>query len=168
MLIHGAVGMFPVPHHAQTLKAAHLLLNKVLSKLGTGLPELGHGHILVQLLLGSLDGPLNGQTVVVPAGDIGGVVTHHGMAADDEIFQRLIQRMAHVDIAIGEGRAVMQNKAGKIFVLLQHFVVQVQVLPVLQHSRLPCRQTGLHREVGLRGDDRIFVVHWNNLRRLFY
>ena len=89
------------------------------------------------------------------------------MAADDEVLQRLIQGVAHVDIAVGEGRAVVQDEAGKVLIFLQHFVVQVQVLPVLQHSRLPCRQTGLHGEVGLRGDDRIFVVHWNNLRLMF-
>jgi len=168
MLVHGAVGMLPVPHNAQALEAAHLLLDEILCKVCTGLPELGHGHILIELLLGGLDGPLDGQTVVVPAGDIGGVVAHHGMAADDEVLQRLIQGVAHVDIAVGEGRAVVQDEAGKVLIFLQHFVVQVQVLPVLQHSRLPCRQTGLHGEVGLRGDDRIFVVHWNNLRRLFY
>ena len=160
MLVHGAVGMLPVAHHAQTLKAGHLLLDEVLGKFGTGLPEFGHGHILVELLLGSLDGPLNGQTVVVPAGNVGGEIAHHGVAADDEVLQGFVQSVAHVDVAIGEGRAVVQHKPGQVLVLLQHGVVQVQLLPAFQHAGLPGGKARFHGKVSLRGDDGIFVVHW--------
>ena len=90
VLVHGAVGVLPVAHNAQTLETRHLLLDEVLGEVLTGLPELGHGQILVQLLLGCLDGTLDGQAVVVPAGDVGGVVAHHGVAADDEVLQGLV------------------------------------------------------------------------------
>ena len=152
--------MLPVAHDTKTLEAAHLLLDEVLSELLAGLPELRHGQILVQLLLGGLDGTLNGQTVVVPAGDVGGVVAHHGVGADDEVLQGLIQGVTHVDIAVGEGRAVVKHEPGQILVLFQHGIVEILLLPTLQHSGLSVGKTGLHGEVRLRGDDGVFVFHW--------
>ena len=38
--------------------------------------------------------------MVVPAGDVGGVIAHHGMTADDEVLEGLIQGVTHVDIAV--------------------------------------------------------------------
>ena len=160
VLVHGAVGMLPVANHAQTLKAAHLLLDEVLGEGLTGFPELGDGQVLVELLLGGLDGPLNGQAVVVPAGDVGGIVAHHGVGTDDEVLQGLIQGVAHVDIAVGEGRAVVKHKPGQILVLLQHGLVQVHFFPAFQHARLPGGEAGLHGEVGFWGDDGVFIIHW--------
>ena len=75
VLVHGAVGMLPVTHHAQALEAGHLALNIGLGELLAGGTELGDRHGLVIELALLDDGGLDGQTMVVPAGDIGGVVT---------------------------------------------------------------------------------------------
>ncbi len=53
----------------------------------------------------------------------------------------------------------MKHEPGKVFVLLQHGVVQILLLPSLQHTRLPGGKTGLHGEGRLRGDDGIFIIH---------
>ena len=107
------------------------------------------------------DGALDGQTVVIPAGNVGGVVAGHGLGTDDEILQGLVQCVAHVDIAVGEGRAIVQNEGGQILILLQQCVVQILLFPALQHAGLTGRQAGLHGEAGLGGDDCVLVFHWN-------
>jgi len=99
--------------------------------------------------------------VVVPAGDVGGVIAHHGVAADDEILQRLIQGVTHVDVAVAEGRAVMQHEGGEILVLFQHGLIEVLLLPAAEHTRLPGGQTRLHGEIGFRCDDRVLIIHRN-------
>ena len=151
--------MLPVAHNAQPLEAFALLVDEVLGKVLTGFPELGHGHILVQLLLRGLDGTLDGQTVVVPAGDIGGIVAGHGVGADDKVLQGLVQGVTHVDVAVGEGRAVVQHEGGQLLVLFQHGIVQIHVLPGFQHPRLTGRQTGFHGKIGLGGNDGVFIIH---------
>ena len=161
VLVHGAVGVLPVAHHAQALEARHLTLDIGLGKFLAGGAELGDGHGLVVELALFDDGGLNGQTVVVPAGDVGGVIAHHGVAADDEILQRLIQGVTHVDVAVAEGRAVMQHEGGEILVLFQHGLIEVLLLPAAEHTRLPGGQTRLHGEIGFRCDDRVLIIHRN-------
>ena len=161
VLVHGAVGMLPVAHHAQALEALALLVDEILGELLAGVAEFGHGHVLVQLLLGGLDGPLNGQAVVVPAGNIGGIAAHHGMGADDKVLQGLIQGVTHVDVAVAEGRAVVEHKGGEILVLFQHGLIEVLLLPAAEHTRLPGGQTRLHGEIGFRCDDRVLIIHRN-------
>ena len=161
VLVHGAVGVLPVAHNAQTLEARHLALDIGLGEFLAGGAELGNGHGLVVELALFDDGCLNGQTVVVPAGDVGGVIAHHGVAADDEVLQGLIQGVTHVNIAVAEGRAVMQHEGGQAFVLFQHGLVEVLLLPAAEHTRLPGGQTRLHGEIGFRCDDRVFIIHRN-------
>ena len=147
---HGTVGVFPVAHNAQALEAFHLLLN-VLFGIGlAGGAEVRHAHGLVVELLLLDDGAFDGHAVVVPAGDVGGVVAPHGIGADDEVLDGLVQGVAHVDVAIGEGRAVVKGKAGMAFVLLQHFVIEIRFLPALEHIRLPLGEAGTHGKVGFR------------------
>ena len=161
MLVHSPVGMLPVADHTQPFEPCHLPLDVVFRKLLAGVAEFRNGHSLVIQLVLFDDGRLNGHAMVIPAGNIRGVVAQHGMTADDEILQGLVQSVAHVDVAVGEGRAVMQNKPGQILVLLQHGAVKLLLLPLFQHSRLPGRQTSLHGEIGFRGDDGVFVFHGN-------
>ena len=159
VLVHGAVGMLPVADDAQPAKTGHLPLDVVFCKLLTGGAELRHRHGLpVQLVLLD-DGRLNGHTVVVPAGDIGGVEAHHGMAADDKVLQGLVQGVTHVDVAVGEGRAVVENEGGQILVLFQHLRIKTFLIPPLQHTRLPVGKTGLHGEIGFWGDNGVLIVH---------
>ena len=161
VLVHGAVGVLPVAHNAQTLEARHLALDIGFGEFLAGGAELGNGHGLVVELALFDDGGLNGQTVIVPAGNVGSVIAHHGVAADDEVLQGLIQGVTHVDVAVAEGRAVMQHEGGEILVLFQHSLVEVLLLPAAEHTRLPGGQTRLHGEIGFRCDDRVFIIHRN-------
>ena len=57
--------------------------------------------------------------------------------------------MAHVQRAVGERRAVVQGEQGLALVLLQQLVVEVDLLPVLQHVRLALGQARTHGEAAL-------------------
>ena len=147
-LVHGLVGVLPVADDAQALEAFHLDAD-VLFGIGlTGAAEVRHAHGLVVQLLLLDDGGFNGHTVVIPAGDIGGIVAPHGVGAGDKVLDGLVQGMTHMDGAVGEGRAVVKVEAGLALVLLEHLVVDVQLLPVPEHLRLPGGQPGTHGEVG--------------------
>ncbi len=159
LAVHGAVGVFPVGDDAQTLEAAHLALNVGLSELCAGGTELGNGHGLAVELVFLDDGRLDGHAVVVPAGNVGGVVTLHGMGANNEVLQGLVEGVTHVDIAVGEGRAIVQNEGLLILVLFQHEVIDVLLFPVAQHTGFAVGQTCLHGEGSLRGDNGVFVLH---------
>ena len=59
-----------------------------------------------------------------------------------------IEGVAHVNIAVGEGRAVMEIEAGLTLVLLEHLIVYVQLFPIFEHFRLSLGETGTHGKVG--------------------
>ena len=105
------------------------------------------------------DGALDGHAVVVPAGDIGRVVAAHRVGTGDEVLQGLVERVTHVQSAVGERRAVVQGEAGLALVLFEHEVVEVHFLPVLEHLRLALGKTRAHREAGLGHIQRAFVIH---------
>ena len=121
--------------------------------------ELRHRHLLVVELVLLDDGRLNGHTVVVPARDIGGIVPPHGGGAGDEVLDGLVQGVAHVQVAVGEGRAVVERETGLALVLFQQLIVQVHVVPALEHLRLPLGQTGPHGKFSLGEIDGLVVIH---------
>ena len=59
-----------------------------------------------------LDLPFDWQPVTVPAGNIVGFPAGHLMRAHDNVLQRLVQRRADVDIAVGVRRPVVQHEFG--------------------------------------------------------
>ena len=158
-LAHGAVGMLPVTDNAEALETFHLDADVLFSIGFAGGTEVGNAHSLVVELLLLDDGRLTGHAVAVPTGDVGSVVAAHCIGAGDEVLDGLVQGVTHVDVAVGEGRAVMQVEAGLTLVLLQHFVVDVHFLPACQHLRLTLGQTGTHGELGLGQIDGLVVVH---------
>jgi hypothetical protein len=68
--------------------------------------------VLVELLLAVLllDLPFDRQAVAVPAGHVGRVLAQQRLGADDHVLQHLVQRMADVDVAVGVGRAVVEDE----------------------------------------------------------
>ena len=149
-LVHGQIGVLPIADDAQALEALPLPIHILEGVSLAGGTEVGDGHGLVVEALLLDDGALNGHAVVIPAGDVGGVVAAHGVGADNEVLDGLVQGVAHMDIAVGEGRAVVQGEAGLALVLLHQLVIHVQLFPGLQHIRLPLGKAGAHGKIGLR------------------
>ena len=156
--IHRAVEVLPVGDHAHALEAGLLALDIVLGIVAAGAAEVRNAHVLVVEALLLDDGALDGHAVVIPAGDIGHLITAHHVAAVDEILERLVQRVTHVDIAVGERRAVVQVEAGLALALLERDIVNVLLIPALEHVGLALRETCAHGEVGLRQVDGLVEV----------
>ena len=151
--------MLPVAHDAHALEALALHVDIVVGKLVAGGAEVRHAHGLVVQLVLLDDGGLDGHAVVIPAGDIGGVVAPHSIHTGDEVLQGLVEGVAHVQRAVGERRAVVQGEQGLALVLLQQLVIEVDLLPVLQHVRLALGQAGPHGKAALGHVQRLFVFH---------
>src|ERR1051326_3351241 len=49
------------------------------------------------------------QTVAVPARNVGGAFTEHGLGFHHKIFQDFVESSPHVDVAIGKRRTVMKR-----------------------------------------------------------
>ena len=130
----------------------------MLGVVAAGAAEFRDAHVLVVEALLLDDRALDGHAVVVPAGDVGHVVAAHHVAAVDEVLERLVQRVAHVDIAVGEGRAVVQIEAGLALALFQRFVIDIVLFPFFQHIGLALRQARAHGKVGFRKIDGRVVV----------
>lgn len=127
-------------------------------ELVAGGAELGGGHFLVVELLLFYDGALDGHAVVVPAGVVDGLPAGHGLVAGDEVLEALVERGAHVDGAVGERRAVVQVEDGPALGALEHLVVEVHVVPLLEHIGFALGQRGAHGELGFRQIDRGIVI----------
>src|SRR5699024_10811634 len=82
----------------------------------------------------------------------------HVLVADDDILDNLVQRSTHVDAAVGIRRAIMQNVTGLTLVIANHLLVDVVLLPVLQHFGFLFRQAGPHFKKRLHLVDGIIVI----------
>ena len=92
--------------------------------------------------------------MAIPAGDVGDGESGHRLVFNDDILKRLIQGMAHMGIAVGKGRAVMENEFCGTLPPGLNLLVDSVLLPFLQQLRLPLGQLGPHGEIGLRKEDR--------------
>ena len=161
-LVHGLIGVLPVAQDAETPEAGHLALDVLFRIVVAGAAKVGDGHGLVVELLFLNDSALDRHTVVVPAGDIGRVIAAHRIRADNEVLDGLVERVAHVNIAVGKRRAVVQGEAGMPLVLFQKLVIDVLLVPGTEHVRLALGQSGAHRKVGFRQVQRGIIIlgHW--------
>ena len=147
--IHGLVRVLPVADDAHALEALALHVDVVVGVGVAGRAEVGDAHCLVVELLLLDDGRLDGHAVVIPAGNVRRIVAAHCVGARDEVFDGFVQRVTHVQSTVGERRAVVKVEQGLALVLFKHLVVDVHLLPVLEHLRLALGQTRTHRELGL-------------------
>ena len=93
---------------------------------------------------------LDRQAVRVPAGNIGRVVTLKRFILDNDVLQNFVERRADMDVAIGVRRSVMQHELGPAGGNRLFLVIDLFLLPVLEHLRLPFRQIRPHWELRLR------------------
>ena len=155
----GDIGVLPLPQHPQALELlghpAHVLGGELLALV----PEGGHGHFLPLDALVLQDGGLDGQAVGVPAGDVGGAVARHVLVFDDDILQDLVHGGADVDIAVGIGRAVVEDELGLAGVFVHQLVVGDPGPLGVEQLGLPLGQARPHGKVGLGQVYGLVVVH---------
>jgi hypothetical protein len=91
----------------------------------------------------------DGQAVAVPARHEGRVKPGHGLRFHDQVLEDLVQRGAHVDVAIGEGRAVVQDEFRGARPAGASGCARTgrRCFPFFQALGLALDEVGLHREV---------------------
>ena len=166
-VVHGGVGIVPVADHAEPLELVALHVDPVLGEgAAVGAELADRDGILVAPLLavGLLHLPLDGQAVAVPARHVDRILAQHLLGADDDILQDLVQRRAEVKVAVGIGRAVVEDELGPPGrVLPEKRSVKSDLFPARSHRRLAFRQPRLHGEGGARHEDGIAIVGGHEL-----
>ncbi len=109
---------------------------------------LGHGFGLVAQFGHNFD--LDGQAVAVPAGDVGRLKAAHGFIFDDKVLEDLVDNVAHVDIAVGIGRAVVKNVHRGAAAGGLDFGIDSVFVPGFTLLGFALSEIGLHRKAGLR------------------
>jgi len=153
--IHRAVRVRPVAQHAQALEVDHLLRD-LLGGVGAALGlHVVTAQVAAVLLL---DGVFDRQAVAVPAGDVQRVETGELARLGDHVLQDLVHRVAHVDRAVGVGRAVVQDELRRTAARFAQALVAAFVLPLLDPARLALGQVAPHRERGVGQVEGLAVV----------
>jgi hypothetical protein len=91
---------------------------------------------------------LDRQAVAVPARDVRRAEPAHGLVAQDGVLQELVEGGADVDVAVGEGRTVVQDEGRLAGGAGLDLAVEALALPVGDPDGFALGQTGPHREIG--------------------
>ena len=75
-----------------------------------------------------------------------------------EVLEDLVDHVAHVDVAVGVGRAVVQDVQRGALAGRADLLVDLLLGPVLTHLGLSLHQVRLHGEAGFRQVHRIFIT----------
>ena len=67
-----------------------------------------------------------------------------------DVFENFVQSRADVDVAVGEGRAIVQHKLLRARALGLDALIESSPGPVAKSLRFPADQVSLHREIDLR------------------
>ncbi len=147
---HGQVGIIPLAEHLQPLESLSLDVDKlfrVLATLPADSQPVQFGLSSAQLLL-HLD--LDREPVTVPAGDVGRVEPHHGPRLHDDVLENLVERVPHVDGAVGVRRPVVQHEPGGSGARPADLPVDVDLVPVPDHFRFAHGKVRFHPKGSLR------------------
>ena len=161
MIIHRQIRVGPIARDAEALELLTLDIHPAFGKLAAFLAEIDDIHIVLIEPLGAvllLDLPLDRQAVAIPAGHIARVMAHHLMRAHDHIFDRLVQRVADMQVAVGIGGAVMQREGRAASGFRAQLVVDPEAFPAGEPFGLAQRQACAHREIGFGQEDGIAVI----------
>ena len=159
--IHGQVGSIPIAQHAEADEIFLLALDLLFRVLAAQFAELRCGNELAVFLLHL---QLDGQAVAVPAGHVRRVETGERLALDDDVLQHLVHRVADVDVAVGIGRAVVQDELLAPFGCGANALVALLRLPLRQHQRLALGQVAAHRECGVGKVQRVFLFVFTHVQ----
>ena len=147
---HGEVGVVPVAEDAQALEFLALDVHELGGVVPAQAAYRDRGQVLLALdleLLGHL--VLDGEPMAVPARDVGGLPARHVARLDDDILEDFVERMPHVQVAVGVGRAVVEHIAHGVLAGGEHLAVHVVFGPEFEGFRFLFPEVGLHGKGGL-------------------
>ena len=151
------VGIFPVTHDPEPFELGALNVDPLH---GFGLAkgaDLGVAHrggpgteVLDHLVL-------DRQPVAVPARNIRAVESGHRERTNHHVLEHLVEQGAHVDLAVGVGRAIVQDLSRPAGTRLPDLLVKALLVPPGLNLRLADGQVRLHVEAGRRQVERVFI-----------
>src|SRR3954454_7154477 len=111
--VHGELLLRPVGADPQPLHLLALHVDPMLrigAALGAKLAD--RDLILVELFLAILllDLPLDGKPVAIPAGHVGHILAEQGLSAHHHVLDRMVERVADVDVAVRVRGAVVEDE----------------------------------------------------------
>jgi hypothetical protein len=118
------------------------------------------------LAVGLFDLVFDRQAVAVPARHVGRVEAGQRLGADDDVLEDLVHRMADVDVAIGIGRAVVEDEARAPLGGGADLLVQLLLLPLGDPARFPLGEVAAHREGRVGHVEGLAVISHGSCRRL--
>src|ERR1700746_2860018 len=104
--------MLKITEDADALKLLALQIQIFLRILATYSADLRRSHLQFFAAKLFVDFDLDGKTVAVPSRDVRCVESRHRFRLHNKIFERLVQRMAEVDLAVGLRRTIMPHALG--------------------------------------------------------
>ena len=161
--------MVPIAHDAEAFQLPALRIDPALG-VGAALVAEGHDRRLVTACAGEhglgllllavllLDLPFDRQAVAVPAGHVRRIAAQKVLGAADHVLEDVVQRMAHVDVAVGIGRAIVEDELLPAPASGAQRVIEPDLLPARGNARLLLGEAGLHGEIGLRQEDSVPVI----------
>ena len=84
--------------------------------------------------------------MVIPTGNVGDPISLHCLGLVDEVLEYLVERMAHMNIAVREGRAVVERKSLAVTSCVDDLVIKTDTVPVLDSFGLSLGKVCLHRK----------------------
>ena len=154
--VHGEIGFFPIGADAQPLQLFALHVHPMLGIGAAFGAEFHRRHIVLVLLfraVGFFHLPFDGQAVAIPTGDIGRILAQQRLRAHHRILQDMVQRVADVHVAVGVGRAIVEDELRPPGAGFTQLGVKIGRLPYAENLRLALRQASFHRKVGFRQEN---------------
>ena len=96
--------------------------------------------------------------MAVPAWNKRRAEAGHRFGFHNEVLEDFVQRGAHVDIAVREGRAVVEKVERGVLPALLDFGVEAAGFPLGEDFGFALGKARLHREIGFRKVDGVFVA----------
>ena len=165
--VHRQVGRVPRGEDAEALELLGHRADVALGVGAAGAAEIRDRHPALLRAELAIDLQLDRQAVAVVADDVGGVEPGHRARFDDQLLQNLVERRAHVDVAVGVRRTVVQHELRRAGAALANLAVEVHRGPARERLGLAGRQIRLHREAGPRQVDGVFPVGHLVVRQLY-
>ena len=157
--LHREIGLIPIPQNPQALELLALVVDIGHGKVGADFAKF-RGRHLAAVDAQLLDGlALDGQPVGVPARNVGAGIAALVLVAHHKVLEALVERVPRVNVAVGIGRAVVQNVGGLALVARHNPFVELHLFPLFQNQGLFLGQPGPHGKFGFRQIDGGVVVH---------
>ena len=108
--------------------------------------------------------------MAIPAGDVRRIEAGHGLRFDDEILQRLVERMAEMDVAVRVRRAVVQDVFRTCLRAPCESARRADISPIVRAVLgSACGEIRLHREVRARQVDGLLQIEsFESMGYLYY